>query len=1105
MLVTPKPNGRLRVCMDPRYLNEYLVRAVHPFPDIDQVFSSIKGAKFFSKIDLTHGFWNLRLDEASSNLCVFASPWGRFRYKRLPFGVSPAPEVFHRVVADVIKGLPNVIHYIDDILIFAATREQHDALVREVIRRLRQVGFAICQDKCSFNQTAVTFLGHKITGDRIFPDPMKLEALQCMQPPGNSAELHSFLGFVNYLARYVPNLAALAEPLRRLQTSKVHFEWTSEQDLAFRQIRELLISSPGLVPFDPNLPLVIATDASQHGLGGVLLQNERPVLYVARSLTPAESRYAIIEKELLAVVFVLTRCHFYTYGRPVIVRTDHKPLLGLVNSDVEKLSLRLRRFLEKLFPYALQWEYLPGRENHFPDALSRMGFKAPLRVDELRAERAVEFTDRLFETQLAAGGPLFQAIAEAGKQDLQFQALMKCAAHGWPPKLLKRDARRYLLQPYWSVRHELRLLGPYLLWGDRVCVPRPLHGRALALLHQGHPGVTYMQQRAKNIFYWPGVTADIYRYVTNCESCTAHQNLPPREPLLQEPPASYPGECIAADFFDLGSETFLVACDIFSNFPFYARVQSPSATALLNAVRSIFLQSGFPRVFLSDGGPAFRAEPFQNFLRSGACQHRVSSPRYAQSNGAAERVVQTIKMLKKKVSTPDELFMAVLQLQNTPRPDTGVSPAQLFLGRSQRTPLFPAVRQFHSPWSAHVRVLHTRQAAQASYYNRHAHVRPSLCFYPGQRAYLRDPDTPSQIVEILGPAAQPRAYSIRLPSGHVSVRNQRFLFPLTSPGTITVPSPTSTPATMRPAPSTTNSTLAPGLRPTRQALPPSTVTNRSSLSHLPSTSTPAVSSSPSPSSSLIPAGLSRSSCPRMPVPVTPTGRGHGPAPPPRTTSTSSSGRASSPSLLSPLADRYTSASGTPVPPANDVTGPANALGTSRSGRLVFPSLKARENVATGQARPDIILQPQLRANPLPSTLPTLARAPTTPPQPLRATASETTGSLSSIQPPVLPPPPAGPLAPAPPPSPGPPAATTAAISPALSCVTISGSVPAVWRTSAITHSSWTSNGLPRTKPHSSPSTYRVPTTTTMRPPRLVTIQTPRVPPDRHSCMSPFCI
>jgi hypothetical protein len=194
MLVTPKPNGRLRVCMDPRYLNEYLIRAVHPFPDVEQVFASISGSKFFAKIDLTHGFWNLRLDDASSNLCVFSTPWGRYRYKRLPFGVSPAPEVFHRVVADVIRGLPNVIHYIDDILIFATTRAEHDQLVQEILRRLKAVGFSVCRDKCAFGQSSVTFLGHQVSGDRIRPDPLKLEALLCMQPPTNLSELQSFLG-----------------------------------------------------------------------------------------------------------------------------------------------------------------------------------------------------------------------------------------------------------------------------------------------------------------------------------------------------------------------------------------------------------------------------------------------------------------------------------------------------------------------------------------------------------------------------------------------------------------------------------------------------------------------------------------------------------------------------------------------------------------------------------------------------------------------------------------------------------------------------------------------------------------------------------------------
>jgi hypothetical protein len=528
--------------------------------------------------------------------------------------VSPAPEVFHRVVADVIAGLPNVLHYIDDILIFARTCEEHDRLVTEVLRRLRHAGFAVCKEKCTFGRLSLTFLGHHLSGSKISPDPLKLEALTCMQPPSSSAELFSFLGFVNYLARYVPRLAALAEPLRRLQSSQVHFEWTSEQDDAFRAIRQCLLDSPGLAPFDPALPLVIATDASNGGIGGVLLQNYRPVLYVARALMPAETRYAIIEKELLAVLFVLTRCHFYTFGRPVEVRTDHKPLLGLVRSDAEKLSPRIRRFVERMFPYALSWTYVPGKDHLFPDALSRIRMSLPLRTDEQREATWMGVSDQAFLAAIRGGGPIFQAIADATLVDLQFRVLMQFAAHGWPPKLLKRDARRHLLQPYWAIWHELRVVGPYLLWGHRICVRQGLHERALAVLHQGHPGINLMTQRAKNLFFWPGVTADIFRCLQQCSPCASNQHLPPREPLLHERPAHFPGEIVAADFFEYQRATYVAACDAFSNFLFCVPVVSISTQALLGALRNIFLQTGAPVIFASDGGPAFRSEEFQFFF-----------------------------------------------------------------------------------------------------------------------------------------------------------------------------------------------------------------------------------------------------------------------------------------------------------------------------------------------------------------------------------------------------------------------------------------------------------------------------------------------------------
>lgn len=151
MQIAFKPDGRLRICMDPRYLNQYLERAVFPFPSLEQVFASIKGAKVFSKIDLTWGFWHLRPDEASMRLCTFVTPWGVFRYRRLPFGVSPAPEVFHRVLADLLRDLPGVLHYVDDVLIYGVTQAEHDQRLAVVLKRLKTAGFVISKPKSTFN------------------------------------------------------------------------------------------------------------------------------------------------------------------------------------------------------------------------------------------------------------------------------------------------------------------------------------------------------------------------------------------------------------------------------------------------------------------------------------------------------------------------------------------------------------------------------------------------------------------------------------------------------------------------------------------------------------------------------------------------------------------------------------------------------------------------------------------------------------------------------------------------------------------------------------------------------------------------------------------
>ncbi len=783
MQIAHKPDGRLRICMDPRYLNQFLERAIFPFPSLEQVFASVRGAKYFSKLDLTWGFWNLQLDEASSRLCTFCTPWGVFRYRRLPFGVSPAPEVFHRVLADVLRDIPGVLHYVDDVLVYGATQEEHDARLRLVLHRLREAGFALSETKCHFSKSSVVFLGHQLSGMAITPDPAKVAALQAMRPPTNISEHRGLMGFINFLSQYIPHFSAVTEPLRRLQSTKAHFRWTEDQQQAFDLLKRLFAEQPCLAPFDEFAPLSLATDASATGLGAVLLQHGRPVLYAARSLTDAEKRYSTIEKELLAVVFALRKCHFYTYGRVVRVLTDHRSLLGLVEADMDQMTPRLRRFVKKLFPYSLTWQHIPGKDNVIPDYLSRM---APLPPSQAEVAEALtlDTKDARFTHLLLGGGAFYERMATASLEDPLFVFLRKEHGHGWrrkPPVHVAGAGQ------YWPLRNRLRVTGPFLvLDDDRVCVPAAVRHEALELLHLGHPGVTGMSAKARQVLYWPGYSKDIKAHVEGCVPCAATAAAPPQPPFFQEPPPEFPGDHLAADHFQYHSEHYLVIIDTFSGFPFLHKCATLTAASLLTALQNVFLVSGLPRVFLSDGGSAFTSRDFQEFLSRCHVRHRCSTPQNPQSNGAAERAVRTLKTLRAKCNTAFELFQAILELQNTPRGNDNVAPSEIFLGRKQRTWSRPWSQAVAANWAERRRVLLAAQVQACR--NQSGVPRRVEVLTPGTPVLLREFFGKQIVATVVGYGDAPRAYLVKLPSGQVTQRNRQFLFPLPR----CLPSPTVT-------------------------------------------------------------------------------------------------------------------------------------------------------------------------------------------------------------------------------------------------------------------------------------------------------------------------
>ena len=372
VVIVEKPNSnKLRICLDPKDLNNAIKREHLELPTLEEITSRMAGAKVFSKIDLNHGYWQQTLDEESQLLTTFNTSFGRYCYRRLPFGIKCAQEVFQKRISQHFDNIPGVETEIDDILIWGATDEQHDKRLEEVLKRCAELNLTLNKEKCRFKVQSVTYLGNIISADGIKADPEKVRAISEMPPPTDRKGVERLLGTVNYLAKFVPNMSTVMEPIRVLLRKDTEFSWMKPQEEAFAKVKSILSQAPVLQFFDVKKPVRISCDASKSGLGAVLLQENRPIAFASRSMTDAETRYAQIEKELLAVVFGMERFHQFTYGQEVVVENDHRPLEQIMKKKLSAAPPRLQRMLLRLQQYNFKLEYKPGKELIVADMLSR--------------------------------------------------------------------------------------------------------------------------------------------------------------------------------------------------------------------------------------------------------------------------------------------------------------------------------------------------------------------------------------------------------------------------------------------------------------------------------------------------------------------------------------------------------------------------------------------------------------------------------------------------------------------------------------------------------------------------------------------------------------
>ncbi|KAK2718681.1 hypothetical protein QYM36_005872, partial [Artemia franciscana] len=370
MVAVEKKDGSLRICIDPVDLNKSIRRPFYPSPSLEDVTSRLHGVKYLSKLDARSGYWSLVLDDESADLTTFNTIFGRYRFKRMPFGIISAQDEFQRRIEEALEGLDGFAVIIDDLLVFGSTLEEHNKRLVAVLERARAKGIKFNKAKCSFCVTSVTYFGHVISEQGMQPDPDKLEAINNMPTPSNSEELATLLGMLNYLAKYIPNLSTQNKTLRDLSKA-TEFKWAKEHDEALQNIKHSTVSN--LAYFDHSCKSInLTVDASSHSLGAYILSNGNVVAYASRSLSKAEQKYSQLEKELYAIVFGCKYFHHFIYGRHVKVTTDHRPLETILRNPLQKAPARAQRMMLQIQPYDLEFSYRPGTEIAVADTLSRL-------------------------------------------------------------------------------------------------------------------------------------------------------------------------------------------------------------------------------------------------------------------------------------------------------------------------------------------------------------------------------------------------------------------------------------------------------------------------------------------------------------------------------------------------------------------------------------------------------------------------------------------------------------------------------------------------------------------------------------------------------------
>jgi len=736
VLFVPKKDGKLRLCVDYRRLNQITVRDRYPLPLIDDLFNRLRNAKYFSSCDAVSGYYQVRIHPPDIPKTAFTTPFGSFEFLVLPFGLCGAPSTFMRLMDSIFPASFRkfLVWYLDDLLIFSETEEQHLEHLRLVFEKLREHRIYLKPSKCSFFLQELPFLGHVISAEGVSTDPSKIESISSWPTPKTLKDLRGFMGLAGYYHKFVKDFARLSAPLVALTKKDADFEWTEAQQQAFDAIKSSLSSPQILLIPDPNQPFTLETDASDLATGAVLSQKDskgtlRPVAFLSKKLNRHELNYAVHEKETLAVIHAIEKMRHFLIGTHTEVITDHQSIRYLLSQA--SLSRRQARWLAKIQDLDLTIHYRPGPENVVADSLSRIP-SSSLNV----------------VSSISLGSDLLDQIRDGYSADHKLFPIVTALRDASAPD-----------PSVASVLHRYKLSDGILFKLDskpRICVPRvPLTiQKILEETHDtktaGHLGFEKTYAAVSESFYWPKMDKSVRSFVRSCTSCQRNKPANSLSPGLAFPldVPEKPWQEISLDFVGPFPETaskhnfILVIIDRLSKMvrllPTTTKV-SAKEVALMFLSR-IFPLHGIPGKITSDRDPRFISNFWREFFKSLGSSLNLSTAYHPQTDGQTERVNRDLGVYLRHFVSRDHknwdnlLPFAEFAFNNTKHSSTGLSPFQLCFTYSPAAPIdllprvpsaSPAADQTLTEFSNMLRLardsIHEAQTAQSAQNNKKHH------------------------------------------------------------------------------------------------------------------------------------------------------------------------------------------------------------------------------------------------------------------------------------------------------------------------------------------------------------------------------------------------